>query len=109
MMIFAMKMGMKTFFVNKSLQISHVLIGSLADNAKISVGDRILEVNKQKITKKLLVSLKKEDSISIKLKRRFKSVDIKIYLDDQITYFPRYKIKEIEKNQIIKNFYFLNG
>lgn len=94
---FAMKMGMKTFFVNKSLEISHVLIGSLADNAKISVGDRILEVNKQKITKKLLVSLKKENSISIKLKRRFKSVDIKISLDDQITYFPRYKIKEIEK------------
>ena len=93
---FASRLGIKAIVQQGEFQVKQVQLGAVADTLKIAVGDIILTIDKQKITKELLESLMSKNRVMLNLKRRFETIDIEVVLDT-ISYYPKYKIVPTEK------------
>lgn len=58
----------------------------MSDESKIAIGDSILEVDGNTITKELLTPLSAKESAVFKVKRRFETIDLEISLLDKSHY-----------------------
>lgn len=91
----ASKIGLKGLLNNNEFHIKQVQVNSVADKSKIAEGDVIQAINGQKISKGLLASLIGVDSLVMKLKRRFETIDVKVSLNTQ-SYYQTYKVMKKE-------------
>jgi len=93
---FASRLGLKALRQQSEFHVKQVQSDVIADKLKIAGGDVIIAMDEQQITKELLESLMTKDRVSLKLKRRFETIDIEVPLKTT-TYYPKYKIVPIEK------------
>ena len=84
--LLAASLGIKGLFSKAGFEIKTVQENSVADESKIAVGDSILEVDGNTITKELLTPLSAKESAVFKVKRRFETIDLEISLLDKSHY-----------------------
>ena len=89
--LLAASLGIIGLFSKAGLEIKTVQENSVADEFKIAVGDVILEMDGNLITKDLLTSLSAKESAVFKVQRRFETIDLEISLLDK----SHYKINKI--------------
>ena len=62
----------------------------------IAVGDEILAINSKPLTKQLLESIMLKESLVLKVKRRFETIDLELVLKNRCHY-PKFSISRLEK------------
>ena len=62
----------------------------------IAVGDEILAINSKPINKKLIESIIVKESIVLKLKRRFETINLELILTNRYHY-PKFSVSRLEK------------
>jgi len=93
--VLASSLGLKGLIQKDGFLIKQVQVDSVADKAKIAEGDIILAIDNVGITKECLASIKSKDSVVLKLKRRFETIDVEVSLKTK-SHYPNYKIVEME-------------
>ena len=93
--VLASSLGLKGLIQKDGFLIKQVQVDSVADKAKIAEGDIILAIDDVGITKECLASIKSKDSVVLKLKRRFETIDVEVSLKTK-SHYPNYKIVEME-------------
>jgi len=84
--LLAASLGIKGLFSKTGFEIKTVQESSVADEFKIAVGDVIIEIDGNSITKDLLTSLSAKESAVFKVQRRFETIDLEISLLDKSHY-----------------------
>ena len=94
--VLAAKLGVKGVLQKEGLQLTHIQTDAVADCAKVAVGDVIMAINGEKISKESVRNLNIKESLVLKVKRRFETLDVKISIAAQLHY-PLFKIVPVEK------------
>ena len=63
---------------------------------RIAVGDEILAINTKPITKKLINSKIVNETIILRVKRRFETIDLELVLTD-VSHYPIFNIYRMDK------------
>jgi predicted metalloprotease with PDZ domain len=103
--VLASSYGLKTVLQKDGLHLKQVQIAAAADIAKMAVGDVITAINGAEITKDLLSSLNTKETITVQLKKRFETIDVKLTADSQLHY-PLFKIVPIQDRSEVQKMLF---
>jgi len=93
---FASKLGLKGLIKDAVFHVKQVELNSVADDMRIAVGDEILAINTKPITKKLINSTIVNETIILRVKRRFETIDLELVLTDE-SHYPTFNIYRMEK------------
>ena len=93
---FASRLGLKGFIKDSVFHVKQVELNSVSDDVCIAVGDEILAINSKPVTKKLLESIMVKESLVLKVKRRFETIDLELVLKNRYHY-PKFSISRLEK------------
>lgn len=93
---FASKLGLKGLLKDAVFYVKQVELNSVADNMCIAVGDEILAINSKPITKKLINSTIVNETVILRVKRRFETIDLELVLTD-VSHYPIFNIYRMEK------------
>ena len=76
--------------------MKQVDLNSVSDDMCIAVGDEILAINSKPITKKLLESIIVKETVMLRVKRRYETIDLELVLTNRYHY-PKFSISLLEK------------
>ncbi|GIR12488.1 MAG: hypothetical protein CM15mP23_10630 [Cryomorphaceae bacterium] len=100
-------MGLKGFIEDSVFHVKQVELNSVSDDLCIAVGDKILAINSKPLTKKLLESLMVKESLVLKVKRRFETIDLELVFKIDITILNL--VFSIGKRSDAVKYYLING
>jgi predicted metalloprotease with PDZ domain len=103
--VLASSYGLKAVLQKDGLHLKQVQIAAAADKAKMAVGDVITAINGAELTKDLLSSLNTKETITVQLKKRFETIDVKLMADSQLHY-PLFKIVPIQDRSEVQKMLF---
>ena len=93
---FASRLGLKGLIKDSVFHVKQVELNSVSDDLCIAVGDEILAINSKPVTKMLLESIMVKESLVLKVKKRFETIDLELVLTNKYHY-PKFSVSRLEK------------
>ena len=106
---FASRLGLKGFIKDSVFHVKQVELNSVSDDMCIAVGDEILAVNSKPVTKKLLEAIMVKESLVLKVKRRFETIDLELVLKRIDITILNLVFLDWKKDLIAVKCYLING
>lgn len=92
---FASRLGLKGLLKDAVFHVKQVDLNSVSDDMCIAVGDEILAINSKPITKKLLESIIVKETVMLRVKRRYETIDLELVLTNT-SHYPKFSVSRME-------------